>query len=308
MGVTRIFEDEDYPKNLMEFERRFSTEAACLSYLEQLRWPEGFRCPVCRCAKAWQTKRGTFFCSSCKRQTSVTAGTTFEGTRKPLRLWFRAIWLVVGEKHGISALGVQRQLGLSRYETAWKMLRKLRQAMVRPNRDFLSGEVEVDETLVGGPQAGRHGRDIEGKSLVVIAAERNGDKTGRIRMQRIAHAGSSMLEGFVKNNVQKGAVVTTDGWKGYLGVSQLGYRHQPIKGESVGIQELLPRVHRVAALLKRWLLGTHHGRVEKIYLDDYLNEFTFRFNRRTSGSRGKLFYRLIQQVAIVSPATTYGAD
>ena len=290
----------------MDFEKQFSTEEACLSYLERIRWPAGFRCPACQCAKAWRTKRDTFFCANCKRQTSVTAGTVFGGSRKPLRIWFRAIWLMVSEKHGISALGVRRQLGLNWYETAWRMLRKLRQAMVRPDRDSLLGEVEVDETLVGGPQAGRRGRDIEGKSLVVIAAERNGDKTGRIRMQRIVNAGGSTLDGFVKNNIQKGAMVITDGWKGYLGVSKLGYRHQQIKGESVGIQELLPRVHRVAALLKRWLLGTHHGRIEKAYLDDYLNEFTFRFNRRTSGSRGKLFYRLIQQT--VGSTTTYGVN
>lgn len=294
-------EDQGFPANVIELEKRFSTDDACRAYLRVLRWPEGFTCPQCHGRKAWETKRDTFFCAVCKRQTSITAGTIFDGVRKPLRLWFRAIWLMTSEKHGMSALGLQRQLGLSRYETAWIMLHKLRQAMVRPSRELLSGEVEVDETLVGGPTSGKHGRDYEGKELVVIAAERDGDKIGRIRMQRLVKADAPNLEPFIQEHIQKGSTVATDGWKGYLGLTDLGYKHQRIKKESVGIEELLPRVHRVASLLKRWLLGTHHGRVGREHLDDYLNEFTFRFNRRTSRSRGKLFYRLLQQAVQIRP-------
>lgn len=208
---------------------------------------------------------------------------------------------MVSEKNGISALGLQRQLGLNRYETAWAMLRRLRQAMVRPGRELLSGKVEVDETLVGGPTAGRKGRDYEGKALVVIAAEKDGNRTGRIRMKKIQDAGGETLESFVQENIKKGSMIETDGWRGYWGLTRLGYKHRRADGESVGVDELLPRVHQVASLLKRWLLGTHQGGIDKTNLDTYLDEFTFRFNRRSSGSRGKLFGRLIEQAVQVTP-------
>lgn len=232
----------------------------------------------------------------------MTAGTIFDRTKQPLELWFKAIWLIVSEKNGISALGLQRQLGLSRYETAWMMLKRLRHAMVRPGRGLLSGKVEVDETLVGGPTPGRKGRDYEGKALVVIAAEKDGNKTGRIRMKKIPDAGSETLESFIQANIEKDSLVETDGWRGYGGLARLKYKHRSINGESVGIDELLPRVHRAASLLKRWLLGTHQGGVDKTNLDSYLDEFTFRFNRRASGSRGKLFGRLIEQAVQITPS------
>lgn len=211
------------------------------------------------------------------------------------------MWLVTNGKNGVSALGLQRQLGLGCYETAWMMLRRLRQAMVRPGRELLAGKIEVDETLIGGPTPSKHGRDYEGKALVVIAAEKDGNKTGRIRMKRIPDAGTLALKGFIKTNVQKGSVIETDGWKSYLGLDAFGYKHHRIKGESVGVDELLPRVHQIASLLKRWLLGTHQGGIDKTHLDGYLDEFTFRFNRRTSGTRGKLFRRLIEQAVQVTP-------
>ena len=293
---------EDYPDDLMEFEKRFATVEACQTYLEQLRWPDGFECPGCRARKAWRTKRGNFFCRACKRQTSVTAGTIFDRTKIPLLLWFRAAWLMCSQKNGISALGLQRQLGLSRYETVWTMLRRFRNAMVRPGREVLSGEVEVDETLLGASKPGKRGRGAEGKELVVIAAEIDGVKTGRIRMKRIPNADGKTLGNFVRTNIKAESTVVTDGWRGYLGISQQGYYHKRIKGESVGIEELLPRVHRVASLLKRWLLGTHQGGIDTIgHLDEYLDEFTFRFNRRSSNSRGKLFYRLLQQTMEIGP-------
>jgi transposase-like protein len=212
------------------------------------------------------------------------------------------MWLVVCEKNGISAMGLQRQLGLSRYETAWSVLKKLRAAMVRPGRELLSGDVEVDETLVGGSKSGKRGRGAEGKELVVIAAEVKNKKVGRIRMKRISNADGETLKSFVKDHVSSGSTVITDGWKSYLGIEKFGYTHQRIKGESVGIDELLPHIHLVASLLKRWLLGTHQGGVDTIHLDAYLDEFVFRFNRRTSKSRGKLFYRLVQQAVQVPPS------
>jgi transposase-like protein len=206
---------------------------------------------------------------------------------------------VVCEKNGISAMGLQRQLGLSRYETAWAILQKLRIAMVRHGRELLAGVVEVDETFVGASRAGKRGRGAEGKELVVIATEITGKKIGRIRMKRIPNAEGKTLEKFIMDNVSCGSTVITDGWNGYLELTKLGYKHQPIKGASVELADLLPHIHLVASLLKRWLLGTHQGGVDTTHLDGYLDKFVFRFNRRTSKSRGKLFYRLVQQVAQV---------
>jgi transposase-like protein len=244
-------------------------------------------------------------CASCLYPISATAGTIFQDTRKPLRLWFRAAWYVTGQKHGASALGLQRVLGLGGYLTAWSWLHKLRRAMVRPGRDALTGTVEVDETYVGGLAEGRRGRGADRKTLVVIAAEEDGKGIGRIRMSRVADASARSLQGFVQVAVTLGSRVHTDGWDAYAGLSAMGYTHEvsvlqgPGKSAST---ELLPRVHRVAALLKRWLLGTHQGAVRPDHLDYYLDEFTFRFNRRTSRSRGKLFYRLIQQAVQVEPS------
>lgn len=294
----------------MEFEKRFSTDQSCALYLRQLRWPEGFACPVCQSKRFWETNRSSFFCADCKRQTSVTAGTIFDRTKIPLRLWFRAAWLVTSEKNGISALGLQRQLGLSRYETAWLILGKLRRAMVRPGRESLSGEVEVDETFIGGvdPNGGR--RHIGYKALVAMAVEIKGEGMGRVRLHRIRDSSAKSLKSFIKQAVAPGSAITTDGWQGYAGLVKEGYLHTPyvVQGKTQNKKlsvTLLPRVHRVASLLKRWLLGTHQGGIDaEQHLEEYLDEFTFRFNRRTSASRGKLFYRLIQQATEIGPAST----
>lgn len=294
---------EDYPVTLLDFEKRFATEAACRQYLEEIRWPEGFRCPSCNHPSGWRTSREQWFCRKCCRQTSATAGTIFDGTRKPLRLWFRIMWLVTSQKTGASALNVQRQMGLRRYETVWTWLHKLRRAMVRPGRDRLSGRVEVDETYVGGVEPGKQGRSRGGKALVAIAAQVDGTGIGRIRLHRIPDASSRSLLPCVQEVVEPGSTVTTDGWNGYEGLQSLGYRHKVriISESGKTASTLLPRVHRVAALLKRWLLGTHQGAVRVSHLDYYLDEFTFRFNRRASRSRGKLFYRLLQQAAQIGP-------
>jgi hypothetical protein len=215
------------------------------------------------------------------------------------------VWLVTSQKSGASALGLQRVLGLGSYKTAWTWLHKLRRAMVRPGRERLRGKVEVDEAFVGGVSAGT-GRDGIGKALVAIAAEEDGTGIGRIRLARLTDASTPSLLGFVQKAIALGSTVHTDGWAPYQGLGKLGYSHVITRLKGQGKEaavELLPRVHRVASLLKRWLLGTHQGAVGPTHLDYYLDEFTFRFNRRRSASRGKLFFRLLEQAVQVGPVT-----
>lgn len=292
---------EDYPRTILEFEQCFGTEEACRRYLFQLRWPEGFCCPRCGHRQAWATKRRLYRCRQCDYQVSVTAGTIFQDTRKPLRLWFRAIWHVTSQKIGVSALGLQRVLGLPRYETTWTWLQKLRVAMVRPGRDRLSGIIEVDETYIGGEKPGKRGRGAGGKALVMVAAQENEGHIGRIRLCRVPDASTESLSQAVQDTVEPGSMVRTDGWGGYGQLTSLGYVHAVVRETGEVGENLLPLAHRAASLLKRWLLGTHQGAVRASHLDYYLDEFTFRFNRRTSGSRGKLFYRLVQQAVQVQP-------
>jgi transposase-like protein len=235
---------------------------------------------------------------------SLTAGTIFQDTHLPLRLWFRAMWAITNQKSGMSALGLQRALGLGSYRTAWSCLHKLRRAMVRPGREALSGQVEVDETFIGGVEKGGGARHLGSKALVVIAAEADGRGIGRIRMGQIPDSSAESLGGFVEKTVTPGAVLITDGWGAYPSLERLGYIHRPrnISASHRTASSLLPRVHRVAALLKRWMLGMHQGKISHKHLDYYLNEFTFRFNRRRSTHRGMLFYRLAQQTTVVGPA------
>lgn len=299
---------EDYPRTLMEFERRFATEEACRAYLAQLRWPDGIRCPRCRQRKTWETTRSRYECAQCGFQASVLAGTIFQDTKADLRLWFRAMWYVTNQKSGVSALGLQRAWGLGSYRTAWSWLHKLRTAMVRPGRERLTAEVEVDEIYVGGVASERRGgrQQTPTTARVVVAAEVRGHGIGRIRLQRIPDASAKSLVGFVRDVVEPGSIVRTDGWTAYPGLARVGYTHRPrvISGSGQTASSLLPRVHRIAALLKRWLLGIHQGAVSPAQLDGYLDEFTFRFNRRTSRWRGKLFYRLVQQAVAVEPVRT----
>jgi transposase-like protein/DNA-directed RNA polymerase subunit RPC12/RpoP len=293
---------EDYPKTLLEFEQRFATEEACANYLFKFRWPEGFRCSRCGYTKARLTKkRGVYRCSRCRFEVHITAGTIFQDTKKPLQLWFRAIWYVTTQKYGANALGLQRVLDLGCYETAWILLHKLRRAMVRPYRNRLSGTVQTDEIYIGGEKPGKRGRGAVGKTLVVVMVEVKEDKIGRIRLKRVADASGPSLEGAVKDGVEPGSIVHTDGWGGYNGLSELGYVHEVVREEAAVGRNLLPKVNRIAALLKRWLLGTYQGGIHLSHLDYYLDEYTFRFNRRTSRSRGKLFCRLIEQSLATAP-------
>lgn len=272
-----------------------------MDYLEKLRWPDGFRCPDCGHPESRQTTRGLHECRQCRRQTSVTAGTIFHDTRKPLRLWFEAMWHITSQKYGANALGLQRVLGLGSYHTAWRWLHRLRRAMVRPGREKLSGVVEVDETYIGGERSGKRGRGAEGKQLVIVAVEdkglpeATGRGIGRIRLGHVADASAESLCRFIQENVVEGSTIRTDGWSGYEPLARTSFQQ-----EVVASQELII-THMTISLLKRWLLGTYQGAVQAQHLAYYLDEFTFRFNRRTSGSRGKLFYRLVQQTVQVPP-------
>ncbi len=298
----------DYPRTFNEFDRFFGDDVACRDYVFRLRWPEGFRCPRCQSSSSpWVTARGYLHCRECQGEVSVTAGTVFERTRSPLRMWFLAMWFVTSQKHGASALGLQRVLGLGSYRTAWTWLHKLRRAMVRPGRDRLSGYVEVDETYVGGKEKGVHGRQTEKKAIVAIVVEVHFPKGfGRIRMGRVPDVSAASLTPFVCGAVEPGSTVHTDGWKGYNDIPKHGYNRKMtvLSASPEPSHVAMPAVHRVASLLKRWLLGTHQGSVRSWHLDYYLDEFTFRFNRRTSRSRGMLFYRLMQQ-AVATPPTRY---
>jgi hypothetical protein len=295
----------DYPGTFQEFDKWFSCENSCLDYIAKLRWPKGFTCPSCgiNTDKPSLTERGLYLCRECKLQTSITAGTLFHGSHKPLRTWFLAMWFVTSQKHGASALGLKRVLGLGSYNTAWTWLHKLRRAMVRPGRDQLTGAVEVDETYVGGVGTKVRGRGAKRKTIVAIAAEVRGRGPGRIRMAKIPDLSAPSLRGFVRDNVQKGAELRTDAWSGYNGIDVMGYKHivTNISHSGDPAHVVMPRVHRVASLLDRWWLGIHQGAIRPSHLDYYLDEFTFRFNRRTSRARGLLFFRLMEQAIDCRP-------
>jgi transposase-like protein len=310
ISADRLRAGVDYPGDLSDFDRFFPDDGACARYLERLRWPAGFVCRKCGVAAApWRMGGGLLRCRGCTARTSVTAGTIFEGTRKPLKLWFIAAWELTGHKYGANALNVQRMLGLKSYTTAWAWLHKLRRAMVRPDRDRLTGVVEIDEAFIGGEEPGVQGRFTETKAMVAIAVEILDEDTrfGRIRMRRIADAGKASLTPFVQEVVTPGGTVITDGWSGYSGLQGLGYQHV-VMNQSASERPahvLLPGVHRVASLVKRWLLGTYQGAVSREHLDYYLDEFTFRFNRRRSRSRGMLFFRLLEQAVQTDPVSTH---
>lgn len=290
---------EDYPTTLLDFERRFANEAACREYLAQLRWPGGFVCRKCGGTSAWQTDRGRWRCHACRLDTSVMAGTVFQDSKLSLMLWFRAMWYITSQKYGASALGVQRMLGLPSYKTAWALLHKLRHAMVRRGRERLQGIVEVDEAYWGGEEERVGGRKLGKKALIAVAVEALGKASGRIRLRQIYGADRGSLHGFIRESVEPGSTIRTDGLLAYRNLTD--YDHdQKVQGNPKKTK-LLPHVHLVISLLKRWLLGTHQGAIQAEYLDYYLDEFTFRFNRRTSQSRGKLFYRIVQQAAQADP-------
>jgi transposase-like protein len=290
------------PDNQLEFEKMFTKEEQCLEYLYQVRFPDGYICPKCDHTDCWVNSRGLIICRHCKYELSFTAGTIFHNTKLPLTTIFRALWWIVAQKNGVSAVGLQRVLGLGSYRTAWTWLHKFRRLMVVPGREKLTGSVEIDETYVGGKSKGKRGRGAEGKSVVAIAVEVVGRGTGRVRLDVVPDARKKTLFAFIKDNVESGSTITTDDWRGYKGINLKGYDHKiEIMKVKSGDDELLANVHRVASLLKRWLIGTHQNYIGGENLQYYLDEYTFRYNRRKSKSRGLLFYRLIQQAVVHSP-------
>ena len=289
---------DDYPRKLSDLELRFATEEACRKYLANLRWPSGFICPRCGGIEAWSMSNGLVRCRLCEYKVSLTAGTIFEGTRKPLLMWFRAIWWVVGQKNGASAKGIQRMLELGSYQTAWAWLHKIRRAMVQPGRNRLSGIIEMDETYVGGEKPGKRGRGALGKALVAVAVEdKETDGIGRIRLAVIPDASQESLTAFTKETVEPGCLIRTDDWSGYGTLPDVGYPHTTVPSHDLKI------AHLVISLMKRWLAGTLQGAVSHQHLDYYLDEFTFRFNRRRAHHRGLLFFRLLQNAMVIEPTT-----
>lgn len=292
-----------YPKTFEEFLDWFPCDTDCEQYLEWIRWPDGFACPRCGGKEVWRTERELLQCSACQHQTSVTVGTVFEGTRKSLLLWFHVMWLMMAQKTGLSARSLCDTYGFGSYQTAWGWLQKLRSVMIRSGRERLCGRVEVDETYIGGHKEGARGRGAAGKTLVLVVVEGDAAKLGRVRFRCVPTAHADSIESFVGDYVEPGACVVTDGLPAYSGLSAAGFDHHPhiiaTGGESA--RQELDHVHLVVSLLKRWLAGTHQGAVKPSHLQAYLDEFAFRFNRRLSTHRGKLFYRLIQQSVTLRP-------
>ena len=293
-------DDLPFPRSLPEFQRLFPDEAACTAYLEHARWSDGFVCRHCGVteeAYRFANRPGVLRCRHCGRDTSLTAGTVMERTHTPLSVWFWAAYLVTSQTPGMSAIQFQRQLGLSRYETAFQILHKLRVGMVRPDQDRIGGNpgehVEADETWVGGRTRGE-GRGVHHKSLVAAAVEvrqlkpvtkpnsrRSGRYAGRVRLALVPDRSANALCGFVKRVVAPGARIITDDWSGYAGLTKYGYDHVSVaeRGDPQVAEEFMPIIHLVFSNLKTWLRGIHHG-VSPQHLQAYLNEFTFRFNRR----------------------------
>lgn len=285
----------DQPRSLLEFQRAFPDEAACADYMERIRWPDGFACPSCGVVREptrFAAKPEVLRCRECLKETSLTAGTVMHRSKQPLQVWFWAAYLVTTQTPGMSATQFQRQLGMSRYETAFQLLHKLRAGMVRPDKDRIGDEfpVEVDESFVGGRTKGK-GRGNTDAPLVIAAvevrtrvSERSGRRSvyaGRLRLRHIVSRSREELEEFITDNIQPGSDVRTDGWQGYDRIGRFRYRHDPmvLDGDHDRIEQHLPLIHVVFSNLKTWLRGTHHG-VSAQHLQAYLNEYVFRFNRR----------------------------
>jgi hypothetical protein len=288
----------------MEFQERFASESACLEFLAACRWPDGFVCPGCGGRRAWVLERRHLWeCERCRLQTSVTAGTVLHGTRTSLRAWFWAAYLVATHHPGISAKQLQRQLALSRYETAWLILQKLRRAMVAPEREPLKRAIEVDEFYLGGEEEGLSGGRARGKkALVAVAIEIRGAGSGRVRLGVLKDASAESLGAFVQATTARGTVVHTDGWPAYNCLSRLGYQHRPRSQRKNTTGELLlPRAHRAVSNLKSWMHGTHRS-VSDPHLQVYLDEYVFRHNRRTTP---RAAFQTLLGLGALHPPSTY---
>lgn len=288
----------EHPKNYRELVQRFSTEDACFEYLAAIRWPDGFVCLNCAGRKFWKSSQRQWICVACRTKSRALAGTLLQDTKLPLNLWFQMIWWFVGPKNGASALALMQNFGIGSYRTSWSLLRKLRSCTVLPLRHSLDGVVEVDEAFLGGKN---------NKEIIAVAAERRGKATGRIRLKHIRSRERSEIQGFITEVITPGTTIISDRHKSYPTIVKKGYKHDPQKKpyfweEVDGDDErLLPRVHRAVSILKRWYYGTYQGRIDKKGLQPYLDEFVFRFNRRTSGSRGLLFHKMVEAAVHAKP-------
>ena len=302
----------DYPRTWSEFLDRFSSEEACAAYLEGLRWPSGFACTKCGSMNSpYRASRLRLMCKDCRHQNTVTAGTIFDKTRTPLRVWFAAAWYLTNQKQGVSALGLQRVLGLGSYQTSWTMLHRFRRAMVRIGREPLKGLVEIDETYIAitdreNPVPTSRRKSHTDKIMIGLAVEILQPKGfGRIRLKQLSGDSKQSVRQFIQESIEPNSTVRTDGSGSYAKLGELGYSHERtvMLGSQIPAHVSMVGVRRVASLLKRWILGTHHGSIQPEHLDAYLDEFVFRFNRRSSASRGLLFYRLLQQAVVTDPVT-----
>jgi hypothetical protein len=292
----------DYPRTYQEFRAWFPDDVTCREYLGQLRWPNGFECPECGCGGGWRTGKGLWMCAECGRKTSATAGTIFHRSHTPLSTWFAAVWFVTSQKNGVSAQGLKDALGFGSYETAWAWLHKLRRAMVRPERELLAGTVELDQSFLGGRSTGKRGPSTD-KAPITIAVERDErGRLGRVRLELADRPGGRDMVEFATAVIAPGALVRTDGASVFTRLLDKGYLHEATPGNpAVDLDAVMPGPHLVSALLKRWTAGTLHYRLSRQHLPYYLDEFTFRFNRRKSKARGLLFYRLLQQAVDTDP-------
>jgi hypothetical protein len=288
----------EHPKDFGALVSRFSTQEACLEYLASIRWPDGFVCSRCNGKQFWRSKRSLWICSQCEFQVSILAGSLFQDTKLSLPVWFQLIWWFMGQKSGASALSLQKNFGIGSYRTAWRLLQKLRLCMDQANRSPLSGKIEVDEVFFGPENK---------KETLVIAAEIRGRATGRIRIRHLESKAKAGIHSFILDAIDPGSTIVSDRANAYVKIVEEGYalerKKKPYYWEEVDGNDdrLLPRVGRVSTLLLRWNLGTYHGRIEKKNLPRYLDEFVFRYNRRTSGSRGLVFHRLLTAAALSAP-------
>jgi len=288
----------EYPKDYRDLIKRFGTQDACIDYIASIRWKDGFTCTSCGGHDFWRLKRLSWTCSKCETESRVLAGTLFQDTKLPLTLWFQMIWWFMGQKNGASALSLQQNFGIGSYRTSWSTLKKLRLCTVLPTRSQLTGDVEVDQAFLGG---------VNGKEIILIAAEKRGAGSGRIRLKHAKSETAKEVQGFILDVVELGSNIISDRHKSYPTIVEKGYIREamkkPYSWENVDGDDdrLLPRVGRVAAHMKRWYLGTYHGGMKIIEVQPYLDEFVFRYNRRTSKSRGLVFHRMVEAAVKSKP-------
>ena len=308
---------DKYPKNIIEFMDRFPTDIECRKYLLSIRWEDGFFCPTYGHNEYWTNEESSYcICCKCRYRISLLAGTIMQDSKLPVRIWLTAMWLFVTQKDGISAKSLQENLGLRSYKSAWSLLHKLRIAMVRSDREKLSGIIEVDEEYIGGTlEGGKRGRGSENKQLVAVAVQLDkisGDNPDRpllrdyrlskIRAKHIPSASKVELHAFIKENITQGSTLIRDDWSGYYGIDDEGYHSKITKtSKSTSEEDKLPHIHLAISLIKRWILGTYQGSIDEYNLQTYLEEFTFRFNRKTSHNRGWLFYKMLQGAMATEP-------